>query len=366
MTSRKWNWQQTDWPNFRYQEKDFRSAIDEFQLKLGKLSGGLNYLKKGDSEQFKVQLLSDSAYTTSEIEGELLDRESLKSSIARHFGLSSDYRRIPPAEQGVAQLMIDVYETFNRPLSHQVLYGWHSMVMRGQNNIEVVGGYRQHSEPMQVVSGSYDNPQVYFVAPPSRIVEQEMEKFVSWYNQTQDKLPTLIRAGIAHWHFICIHPFEDGNGRLSRAITEKTLSQNLDSPVLIALSQTIVQNKKQYYQALQDNNYSNDITIWLTYFCNLTLQAVDKSQEMIDFIINRTKFFDTYTTLMNERQNKVISRLFEAGPTGFEGGLSAKKYISITKTSRATATRDLAELVKFGILQSKGVGKGMRYYLKLV
>ncbi|MFH2022068.1 MAG: Fic family protein [Patescibacteria group bacterium] len=364
MTSRKWNWQQEDWPDFSYKESDFEAVVEKFQFKLGKLTGGYQYLKRGDGDQLKIQFLSESAYTTSEIEGEFLDRESLKSSIARHFGLYTDGRRIPPAEEGIAQLMINVYETFAQPLNHQTLYKWHAMVVRGRTDIEVVGDYRKHLEPMQIVSGSYSHPKVHFVAPPSRIVKKEMTQFFTWYNQSQDKLPSLIRAGIAHWYFICIHPFEDGNGRLARAVTEKTLSQNLDYPVLIALSQTIVRARKKYYQALEMNNRSNNITTWLMYFCDLVLEAVDKSQELLDFLIKKTQFFDIHMSLMNERQAKVIKRVFEEGPWGFKGGLSAKNYLSITKTSRATTTRDLAELVKNNILRKEGVGKGTRYYLK--
>lgn len=273
-------------------------------------------------------------------------------------------RRILPAEKGIAQLMLDVYETFDSQLDHKTLYRWHSMIMRGKNNIEVISAYRRHQEPMQIISGSYSNPKVHFVAPPSKIIKQEMAQFISWYNQSQGKLPSLIRAGIAHWYFICIHPFEDGNGRLARAITEKTLSQDLEKPVLIALSQTIIGARKKYYQALQVNNFSNDITLWLAYFCDLVLKAVDNSQELFDFLIKKDKFFNTYKTSMNERQAKVIRKVFSEGPQGFKGGLSAKKYIAITKTSRATATRDLSGLVADNILQKEGVGKGARYYLK--
>lgn len=364
MTQNKWNWQQADWPHFSYEMNDFSAVAGEFQLKLGKLLGSYQHLKTAESKQLTVQFLSESAYTTSEIEGEFLDRESLKSSIARHFGLSTDERRILPAERGIAQLMVNTYETFDQPLDHETLYRWHSMVMQGGVNIDVIGAYREHSEPMQIISGSYGNPQVHFVAPPSAVMKDEMDQFLNWYNDSQHELPAIVRAGVAHLYFLSIHPFEDGNGRLARAITQKTLSQNLDYPVLIALSQTIIKAKKKYYQALEENNRSNNLTIWLTYFCDLVLEALENSQELLDFVIKKAKFFDNYASLMNTRQTKVIKRVFAEGPSGFKGGLSAKKYIAITKTSRATATRDLVELVKKKILRKEGEGKGSRYYLK--
>lgn len=176
--------------------------------------------------------------------------------------------------------------------------------------------------------------------------------------------PALTRAGIAHLWFVSIHPFEDGNGRVGRAIAEKALSECLGQPVLIALSQTIQNNKKSYYSMLEESNKDNQITEWLKYFSATILEAQDETQTLIDFVIEKASFFDKFRGQLNERQEKVVLRMFREGPKGFKGGLSAENYITISDTSRATATRDLQDLVKKGALRKTGELKSTRYYLR--
>lgn len=196
-----------------------------------------------------------------------------------------------------------------------------------------------------------------------------MDAFVRWYNASattgNNPLPPLARAGTAHLYFVSIHPFEDGNGRIARAIAEKSLAQCLGQPTLIALAFTIQRNRKAYYSALEKSNRNNEITDWLLYFADTILEAEARTVGKIDFLIAKTKFYDRFRGAFNERQNKVISRILQEGPEGFAGGLSAEKYLSITKTSRATATRDLAELVSIGAFEKTGQLKGTRYLLKL-
>lgn len=222
---------------------------------------------------------------------------------------------------------------------------------------------------MQVVSGPIHKPKVHFEAPPSSLMKGEMKTFIDWFKKTVPKgkepLPALTRAGIAHFWFVCIHPFEDGNGRIGRAIAEKALSECLGQPVLIALSQTIQNNKKAYYSMLEESNKDNEITDWLLYFSRTILDAQEETQTLIDFVINKARFFDKFRVQLNERQEKVILRMFQEGPKGFTGGLSAENYITITQTSRATATRDLQDLVQKGALTKTGELKSTRYYLRL-
>jgi Fic family protein len=225
------------------------------------------------------------------------------------------------------------------------------------------GHWRAHEEPMQVVSGATGKQKIHFVAPPSSRVPNEMEQFISWFNETapggsREMKKGPIRAAIAHLYFETIHPFEDGNGRIGRAIAEKALSQGAGRPVLMSLSNSIEANKKAYYDALERAQRSNEITDWIQYFVNTILTAQTEAETQIDFTLKKVKFFDRFKEKLNERQLKVIKRMLEEGPKGFAGGMNASKYGSITKVSKATATRDLQALLELGVLIPFGEGGG--------
>jgi len=243
------------------------------------------------------------------------------------------------------------------------------MLLAGNRTTEVVGGYRTHAEAMQVVSGSTLKPTIHFEAPPSRSVAREMKVFVKWFNDTapdgRHPLPGLTRAGIAHLHFVSIHPFEDGNGRIARALSEKALAQGLRQPSLLALAYTIERKRRAYYLALEKANKGNEISAWLTYFADVVLEAQANTIRRVEFYIAKARFHNRLRDRLNERQAKVIARLFREGVDGFEGGLSAENYISITRTSRATATRDLRDLVEKGALLRSGTLRHTRYVLNI-
>ena len=368
-TQRHWNWQQEDWPTFRFDKAKLETFEGSFLHAAGIFAGTIKHVGDEDKQLLIVDLISNEALKTSEIEGETLNRDSLQSSIRRNFGLSADQRKVLPAERGIAEMMVDLYRHYNRPLTDEMLFHWHELLMSG-SDIEDIGCYRTNAEPMQVVSGPLHAPKVHFEAPPSTRIKAEMKRYIQWFNSTapsgKHPLPALLRAGIAHLYFESIHPFEDGNGRIGRALSEMALSQALSSPTLIALSQTIQSKRKVYYDMLERGNKQNEITGWLTYFAETILEAQNYTQRMIDFIIAKMKFLDRYREQLNERQKKAILRLFRAGPDGFEGGLSAEKYIAITGAARATATRDLHDLVELQALTRAGERKGTRYYLSLL
>ena len=361
-----WNWQKADWPNFTYDQSRLADFEAKFMHRSGIFVGVYTHLDAEEKSRLVVELVSKEAEKTSEIEGEFLNRESLQSSIRRHLGLSSE-RRQAPAEEGISEMMIDLYRHYDAPLTHDMLYSWHRMLMQGRQDLFTVEGYRTHEEPMQVVSGPIYKPKIHFEAPPSPVVFEEMTRFCAWFNQCvpngEHPLPPLTRAGIAHLYFLCIHPFEDGNGRIARAISERALSQSLGQPTLVALSQTIQAKKTAYYDALEDNNKEIEISNWLTYFAETLLKAQAYSQSLIDFLIEKTKLYDRIRGQLNDRQEKGLNRLFEAGPEGFSGGLSAEKYMRITSTSRATATRDLQDFVEKRVLIQTGKLKSTRYWL---
>ena len=363
-----WNWQQPDWPNFSYDSKGLEPLEKQFLLKTGEFIGAFKHIGADDRDMLKIELISDEALKTSEIEGEILDRGSVQASLRQQFGIGTDTVRIPPAERGIAEMMADLYKGFEAPLSHETMFAWHRMMMSGRSDI-AAGGYRTHAEPMQVVSGRIDRPKVYFEAPPSSHMPEEMNAFVSWFNDTaptgRSPLPALTRAGIAHLYFVSIHPFEDGNGRIGRALAEKSLAQNLGQPTLIALAYTIERSRKAYYEALEHNNRENEITDWLTYFAQTVLDAQANTNKRVDFYVGKAKFYEKYRGQLNERQEKVVARMFREGIEGFRGGLSAENYISISKTSRATATRDLQDLVAKGAFTKSGELRHTRYQLSL-
>jgi Fic family protein len=368
----KWNWQQQKWPHFSYDVGRFSKYEDQFLHNAGMMHGSMKHVSSEDQEHLKITLIREEAFKTSEIEGELLNRDSLQSSIQQQFGLKADHRKIPPAEQGIAEMLADLYQHCLSPLTHTQLFGWHKMLTTGRRDLKQIGSYRSHADPMQIVSGPIHNPKIHYEAPPSGQVKKEMDGFISWFNETggsskiKTPLPALTRSGIAHLYFESIHPFEDGNGRVGRALSEKALSQALGQPTLIALAHTIEIHRKTYYEALHRASRTLEINDWLQFFCEMALAAQEHTQRTIDFLIEKGRFYKRFTNQLNPRQQKTIDRIFREGIDGFKGGLSAENYIQITGAPRATVTRDLQKLVELGAFSKSGERKYTRYYLSKV
>jgi len=364
-----WNWEQPDWPTFTYDSGVLKPLEKRFLLQSGEFIGAYKHVGTDDRETIKIELISDEAVKTSEIEGEILNRDSVQSSLRQQLGLGAELPGVSSAERGIAKMMVDLYRTFAATLADQPMFDWHKMLLSGDRSIKVIGGYRTLADAMQVASGPDYKRTVHFEAPPSSRVPDEIKRFVSWFNDTapdgKHPLPALTRAGIAHLYFVCIHPFEDGNGRIGRALAEKSLAQNLGQPSLIALAYTIERKRKDYYAALERNNKETQITNWLTYFADTILEAQSTTIRRVDFYVAKAKLYQRLRGRMNERQDKVIARMFKEGVEGFKGGLSAEKYLGISKTSRATATRDLQDLVEKGALTKTGELRHTRYHLKL-
>lgn len=360
-----WNWQKEDWANFQWDASRMQPLEQEFLYKAGIFNGMIACFNKEDNIIFQIDYLTDESLKTSEIEGEYLRRESVQSSLQRHFGIKPDTLRATPAEEGIAQMMTHLYQHTHYPLSHDVLFRWHGFLMQGRQDVYDIGNYRTDPEPMQVVSGADYKRKVHFEAPPFGDVPYHMEQFIKWFRETAETLPPLTRAGLAHLYFVSIHPFEDGNGRIARAISQKALAQAFDKPSLIALSSEICKKRNDYYQALERNNRDLEVTSWLIYFGETILKAQAQAQEKLEFILAKTKLYDALRGKLNERQDKVLNRLFKEGITGFKGGLSTDNYLTITGTSRATATRDLQDLIQMGALYKTGSLKSTRYFLNL-
>jgi len=338
-----------------------------FLRQSGVVVGTVRHVPDDERLSLIIELLSTEALKSSEIEGEMLDRDSVQSSLRRQFGLQADTARSTPAEQGIAEMLADLYRRYAEPLDDATLFRWHRWLMQARTDLRSVGQYRNHPEPMRVVSGRIERPRIHFEAPPSQSVPAEMTAFIRWFNATgplgNDPLPTLARAGLAHLYFECIHPFEDGNGRIGRGIAEMALAQGAGQPSLTALSLLIQRRRKDYYEQLESANKTLDADAWLDWFADVVLAAQEHTLRGLDFLLANTRLWDRVRGQINERQRKALARLMQAGVDGFVGGLSAGKYMALTGATAATATRDLGALVELGALRRTGQLKGTRYWL---
>jgi Fic family protein len=369
---KRYNWQQKDWRDFKFSLLGVEDTLLLFAEKLGRVSGLLSGLKQGTRYDIMVDIILVEALKTSGIEGEYPNRQDVLSSIRKNLGLPTGIEYIKDkSAEGLGEMLIDVRKSFNEPLTEQKLFAWHSMLMRERNQI-TVGGWRSDEAPMQVISGAIGREKVHFEAPPSSEVPAEMELFIEWFNDTapggKDELKNApVRAAIAHLYFETIHPFEDGNGRIGRAIAEMALSQTIGRPVLLSLSNTIEADKKSYYSSLETAQQSNEITAWIIYFVSIVLAAQAEAEQLVEFTLRKTIFFDQFREQLNDRQTKVIQRMFDEGMGGFKGGINARKYMGITKTSKATATRDLQYLLEIGAIELTGDagGRSTGYQIKI-
>ncbi len=366
-----YNWQQPDWPQFRYDVADIQDQLYRFAEKTGKVSGALSGLPDEDQLDMIVEVLVAEAVKTSQIEGELLSRQDVRSSVRNQLGLNATPETVRDARaRGVTELMINVRNTYAEPLSEAMLLDWHRMLFSGQRRAVVIGQWRDHEESMQVISGPIGKETIHYEAPPSAQVPAEMARFIDWFNDTAPQggspiNPAPVRSAITHLYFESIHPFEDGNGRIGRALSEKALAQALRRPVLLSLSDAIEQNREGYYDALKAAQRTSEVTDWVAYFVEATLTAQERAERQVDFLLKKARFFDRFREQLTERAVRVVKRMFDEGVDGFEGGMNARKYVAITKVSKATATRDLKELVDIGVLVPVGAGRSASYNLNL-
>jgi len=292
------------------------------------------------------------------------------SSIRRNLGIDlSPENQKDKRAKGIAELLMAVRNTFLEPLTTEMLCHWHHLLFNHQTKISS-GQWRTGSEPMQIISGAIGKEIVHFEAPPSSAVSKEMEELVNWYNSNnslaEGKITNaLIRAAIAHLYFETIHPFEDGNGRVGRALAEKALSQSLGFPVQLSLSLAIEADRNAYYTALKNAQRTLEITDWLIYFAQVILEAQRNAKQVVQFTLKKSKFFELHKANLNESQMKVINKMLDQGTAGFEGGITDKKYMGITSVSKATATRHLQHLAEIGALIQTGAGRMVRYELNL-
>ncbi len=366
----RYNWQLDNWPDFTFDIAKVEDALFAFAENAGRTTGAWQALPEAARWESLIDMLTAEALKTSKIEGEHLDREDVRSSLRKNLGLHDDSRRVKDKRAaGIAAMMINARSTWNEPLTRETLFAWHEMLL-AENHGMRVGSWRTHEEPMQVVSGAIGREKVHYEAPPSSRVPVEMERFIDWFNEAPNTGKAMrlapIRCAVAHLYFESIHPFEDGNGRIGRAVAEKALSQGMGRPVLLSLSETIEADRKAYYEALKQAQRSHDVTEWMRYFTDVVLRAQVRAEAMIDFTVRKAHFFDRFRDTLSERQRVAIGKMLVHGPGGLGDGISAAKYATMTKVSKATATRDLQELLSSGVIERlEGGGRNTRYRVAL-
>jgi len=349
-TSQKWIWQRDDFPNFTYSAQDLTSLY----FKLGQLKMIEKFLNQSSSVELLIDRLTNEAIATSAIEGEILQRSSVRYSINKilRLGLDDDYTNTYQTD-ALVEIILDA-KTNLEPLNKDRLSTWHQALFPlGKSGLRKInaGKYRTHSEAMQIVSGTWEKEKVHYIAPPSNIIESLMTDFIRWLN-SEIQTNRVIKAAIAHLYFALIHPFEDGNGRIARAITDYVLNQaNLVNANFYSIATAIHKNRKEYYQILDTTCKSPtlDITRWIEWFLKILHQSIDETLAKVEVVKIKTQFWDKHiNTKLNDRQ--VIQKMLSYLPNDFQGGMRVKKYMSLTKTTRITASRDLADLVKKDIV----------------
>jgi len=369
-TNKTWIWQQPDWPEFTWHEASLAPLLREINQLQGKLLGSTGAIEVSENLQSEMDALLQNAINTSAIEGEQLNVDSVRSSLAKRLG--ADQAGLPPGTaqtEGLADLLLDATRNPELSLTKERLYRWHEALFPsgGSEITPIRVGELLGEDPMQVVSGPIGRQTVHFEAPPRNKLESELVSFLDWFNQMQDDadLDPILRAGIAHLRFVTLHPFDDGNGRLARAITDLALAQAEHHSVrFYAMAATIMENRKAYYDILENTQRNGlNVTPWLKWFLVMLKQTLQEAVQRIDHVLQKTKFWQRHAqTVLNARQIKVLNRLLDVGPEGFEGGLNARKVMSLTNVSKATATRDLTELVEKGcLLQRPGGGRSTSY-----
>ncbi|WP_275096826.1 Fic family protein [Sedimenticola hydrogenitrophicus] len=370
----KWIWQQPDWPSFRFDNHALDDRELEFRINSERLAGRFEALPMASQEDATIDLMLSEAITTSAIEGEDLDRESVRSSLLSLITSDTLPDNSDQKAAGAAMLLVDVRKNWQTSLTHELLGKWQSMAVPEQRYTPILrGAYRNDPSPMQIVSGPYGREKVHYEAPPATQVPDEMTRFIGWYNKISPskgdkKIPGIARAGIAHLWFEVVHPFDDGNGRVGRAIADHALSQSLGYPTTACLATAIEGDKKSYYLQLEKaSRGSLDVNDWIDYFANKVIKAQEIAREEVDFVLTKTRFYETYGDQLNDRQARMVLRVFAEGRKGFEGGITTKKYEAITKCPNRTASRDLSDLVAKGIIKPlPGGGRTTRYELTTV
>ena len=361
-------WQYPEWPSFTWNDSRLIALLSEVRNLEGKIQGMMGGLGFDVQSMTALNVMTEDVLRSNEIEGVILNSDKVRSSIARHLGI--DTAGLPQPDhytEGVVQIMMDAVTNCNKPLTPERLFNWHAALFpTGRSGMYpiTVGAYRIGGEPMQIVSGAMGKEKVHYEAPPSDVVPDMMTDFLTWINSDNTVIDPVLKAAVAHLWFVAIHPFDDGNGRLTRTITDMQLAKADGFPLrFYSMSAEILREKKTYYEILEHTtSNSTDITEWLEWFLNTMKSSILRAEETVKRVVSKSSFWQRHREIpMNERQVKVVNMLWD----GFTGKLTSSKWAKITKTSQATALRDITDLIEKGILTAAADGgRSSNYLLK--
>lgn len=367
----KYIWQSSSWPKLTWNSNALLPLLGQARLAQGNLLGRVRRLSFKLGEKAQADILTEEAIKTAAIEGERLNPQMVRSSVARHLGLPT--AGLDPSTRsvdGLIEVILDATQKYDNALSANRLKGWHAALFpSGYSGLHKIrAGLWRRKDPMQVVSGPLGREKIHFEAPPGEAVEAEISEFLHWWELSLKSIDGILRAGLAHFYFVAIHPFEDGNGRIARALTDMALAQDEKLATrYYSLSSQIMEERDGYYDILEQcsKSVSIDLTKWLVWFLECFQRAIERSDKIIGNVLAKADFWQAHAqTELNERQKKVLNRMLDAGPGRFEGGLTTRKYVSIANTSRATAFREIVDMLDKKILrQLPGKGRSVHYDL---
>ncbi|HEX4839332.1 MAG TPA: Fic family protein [Rhabdochlamydiaceae bacterium] len=351
-----------DWPRFVWNQERLSELLIQLRHLEGRLIGGMESIGFHFRDETVLQVLTQDVVKSSEIEGEILDKTLVRSSVARHLGMDiAGLKNTDRNIEGVVEMTLDATQKFDEPLTKERLLKWHALLFPSGNKRITVGEWRK--EVVQVVSGRIDKETVHFEAPPAERVDHEMKLFLEWFNQ-ETAMDLVLKAAIAHLWFVTIHPFEDGNGRIGRALCDLMLARSeKSSHRFYSLSAQIQKERSSYYAILEQTQKGNlDIGSWIEWFFNCMRRAIEEALVVLGWIRSKSQFWEMVAEIsFNERQRKIINRVWD----GFEGKLTSSKWAKIAKCSQDTAYRDILDLIDKGILaKNPDSGRNTSYHLK--
>lgn len=358
MKEKKWIWEHSDYPNFKYDSMKLDTALSKVSHNTGILEGTISTLNIDSTTSIQLDAVTNEILASSEIEGEILNRDSVRSSVEKKLNDTFDYSNDHSTRHtdGLVDILID--SSFNHePLTEERLHGWHNALFpTGYSGMTKIDVAKYRTEEMSVISGRGVKEKIHYIAPPYEILIDEIHAFLEYINHSEDN--PYIKSALAHLWFVIIHPYDDGNGRITRTIANYVLSKDLGlNHKYFSISSAVIKDKKNYYAALEKtnkiiNNKDFDFTEWILWHTSMIDSAVNISLESIQIVVNKTKFWDRARNLnLNEKQTKVLNKLLDAGEGSFDGGLTNKKYRGITSTTQVTASRHIKELVDKGLLR---------------
>ena len=352
----KYIYEYKKWPNFTWDQYKINLILGKVRHLQGKILGQMSSLGFIIKEETLLTTLTLDVLKTSEIEGEYLNYEQVRSSIAQKLGIEhSTINQINRDVEGIVEMMLDATQNYEQPLEHERIFGWHAALFpTGWSGIHKINAGSYRDGEMQIVSGPMGKEKIHFLAPSADVLKKEMDRFLNWFNNNNE-LDEVLKAAIAHFWFIIIHPFDDGNGRIARALTDLLIARSeKSSQRFYSFSNQILSEKKKYYQILQKVQHSSgDITEWLDWFLNCLYRALKSTENTLKIVFKKADFWDTHNnTSINSRQRLLLNKLFD----GFEGKLKSSKWAKIAKCSPDTALRDISDLIEKGILQKEASG----------